>query len=304
MSKHTLETSDFVFERPAINMHPIHVVGIGGCGCNIVQNLANNPVKGVQYSIIDKTKRPEKNNILHQLVVEDETQTYLLNKIDDTECAIFIMVVGAAGKYNTPIVTELTSMVKNQVDEQPPTPVIVYTITPFDFENKKNLAISNIETIREAGATIITFDNNELRKYDVTIDKGFKIVDDWINSDLSFFSSFYDKESICYVDSNDIKTLLFNADKALTVHKQATGERRVIDATTALVDEISNHIQSARITGLLLSFVTSQEEALTMAELYDSTELLRDYLSSSCSILWGCSYGDIKGVEISAIATY
>ena len=156
----------------------IKVIGIGGCGCNIVDHICRGDEKDIRFALVNRerlssyTSSAEKICISNNGKVLEETLRPLL--VDSPQT--IIIVAGMGGKYSAQIAAALCHLHKTMIGQHAQS--IVFAVTPFRFEARDKKAAEDIALVSEQATRVITFDNNSLLQHgDRPMAEVFRMVD-------------------------------------------------------------------------------------------------------------------------------
>lgn len=161
----------------------IKVIGIGGCGCNIVDNICRGNVEDISFTLVNReglssyTSTAEKICISNREKNLDESLRQLLTDNPQT----IIIAAGMGGKYSAQVAATLCRLHKTIADQHVQS--IVFAVTPFNFESRDKKAAEDIALVSEQATRVITFDNNNLLQHrDRPMAEVFRMVDEEVRS--------------------------------------------------------------------------------------------------------------------------
>lgn len=161
----------------------IKVIGIGGCGCNIVDNICRGNVEEISFTLVNRdglssyTSTAEKICISNREKNLDESLRQLLTDNPQT----IIIVAGMGGKYSAQVAAILCRLHNTIADQYVQS--IVFAVTPFSFESRDKKAAEDIALVSEQATRVITFDNNSLLQHrDLPMAEVFRMVDEEVRS--------------------------------------------------------------------------------------------------------------------------
>ena len=166
----------------------IKVIGIGGCGCNIVNRIYLNGMSEVSFALVNRERlsdySSEAEKILVSLNEENLRKTLrplLTVSAQASRLRLFqnhpqtlIVVAGMGGKYSAPIAAALCRLQKKQGAR-----AVAFVTMPFSFEHRDAKAAEDIALVSQQATQVITFDNNDLCQLpDIPVYDAFCQVDD------------------------------------------------------------------------------------------------------------------------------
>ena len=233
----------------------IVVIGTGGGGSNAVNGMIDRSIKGVKFIAVNtdvqdlfKSKAPVKLQIGAQItggrgaggVPEIGEQAALEDKekiAKALEGADMVFVTagmgGGTGTGSAPVIAEIAK-------SQGALTVGVVT-KPFDFEKsyRQELAEKGIDKLREAVDTLIVIPNQKLlnnvdRK--TTIYEAFRKADDILRQGVQGISDSIIETGLINIDFADVITVMKDQGDALMTIGYGSGENRVEEAISSVLD--------------------------------------------------------------------
>lgn len=166
----------------------IKVIGIGGCGCNIVNSICLKGIPEISFALVNRERLPEYSSEAERFFVdmdEDDLDRVLkpllvmdarasrLHFISNRPQTL-IVVAGMGGKYSARIAAALCRLQKKQGAR-----AVAFVTMPFSFEHRDAKAAEDIALVSQQATQVITFDNNDLRQLpDIPVHDAFRQVDD------------------------------------------------------------------------------------------------------------------------------
>jgi len=233
----------------------IVVIGTGGGGSNAVNGMIERGIKGVKFVVVNtdvqdlfKSKAPVKLQIGAQItggrgaggVPEIGEQAAIEDKekiAKALEGADMVFVTagmgGGTGTGSAPIIAEVAKSLGA---------LTVGVVTkPFDFEKsyRLELAEKGIDKLREAVDTLIVIPNQKLlnnvdRK--TTIYEAFRRADDILRQGVQGISDSIIETGLINIDFADVLTVMKEQGDALMTIGYGTGENRVEEAISSVLD--------------------------------------------------------------------
>ncbi|RJP84528.1 MAG: cell division protein FtsZ [Desulfobacteraceae bacterium] len=302
----------------------IKVIGVGGGGCNAVNNMIDSQLTGVQFIVANTDSQAlalAKAGIKIQLG-EELTQGLgagadpnvgrdaALESADVIREAlsgahmVFIAAGfgGGTGTGAAPVIAEICK-------ELGALTVAVVT-RPFAFEAKKRSkqAEEGISRLKEMADTVITIPNDRLRglasKKSTLIDM-FKRADEILNHSVKGITDLILRPGLVNLDFADVKAIMSKAGMAIMGIGVASGENRAIEAAERAISHPlleDNSIVGAR--GVLMNITCNSE--LTMEETIEASErIFNEIGDDDVEIIWGTSVDETLTDElrVTVIAT-
>ncbi|MGB9668157.1 MAG: cell division protein FtsZ [Thermosulfidibacteraceae bacterium] len=273
----------------------IKVIGIGGAGCNAVNNMAQHGLRGVEliavntdvqslhrcFEGIRRVQIGEKvtkglgaggnPEIGKRAAMEDEAK--LISILEGADM-VFIAcgMGGGTGTGAGPIVARLAK-------EMGILTVGVVT-KPFSFEAKKRWrnAYNGIREMSEFVDAFIVISNDKLRTIlgdKVTVLEAFKAADDILRQAVQGITDIINSQGYVNADFNDVRMIMENKGMAVMAIAEAEGE----DRANIVVEKALNNplVESGSIRGARgVLFNITADESFTLEELDIVTERLRE----------------------------
>ncbi len=302
----------------------IKVIGVGGGGCNAVNNMIDSDLQGVQFIVANTdsqalayAKAATKIQLGEALteglgagadpnVGRDaalESADILREALADSHM-VFIAagLGGGTGTGAAPVIAEICK-------ELGALTVAVVT-KPFAFEAKKRSkqAEEGIARLKEMADTVITIPNDRLRglasKKSTLIDM-FKRADEILNHSVKGITDLILRPGLINLDFADVKATMSKAGMAIMGIGVASGENRAIEAAERAISHPlleDNSIVGAR--GVLMNITCNSD--LTMEETIEASERIYNEIGDDdVEIIWGTAVDESLGDElrVTVIAT-
>lgn len=318
-----METSIMNFDLPRESGSSIiKVIGVGGGGCNAVDHMYRQGIKGVDFIVcntdqqaLDKSPVPTK-IILGATLTEGlgagsnpevgknsaiETIDEIRGFLDKKTKMIFI-TAGMGGGTGTGAAPVIASVAK----EMGILTVAIVTI-PFGFEGKrrKTQADDGIEELKKNVDTLLIICNDKLREIygNLKMTDAFGHADNILTTGAKGIAEIITEKLHVNTDFADIQTVLKDSGVAIMGSAEASGENRAITAVEkALNSPLLNdsNIKGARHV-LLNVKCGSGDNEISMDEFGEITDYLQDAAGGTAEVIQG--YGIDETLENSVIVT-
>jgi cell division protein FtsZ len=301
----------------------IKVIGVGGGGCNAVDNMIASNMKGVEFIAANtdlQALRESKASIKLQLgakitkglgaganpeigksaAIEDRDRIKeILNGAD----MVFITagLGGGTGTGGAPIIAEVAKEIGA---------LTVGVVTkPFLFEGRKRgrQAEEGLKELKDKVDTLIAIPNERLltiSQKNTSLLEAFKMADEVLLNAVQGISDLITNHGLINLDFADVKTVMSEMGMALMGIGIASGEKRAIEAAqkaiaSPLLDEIS--INGAK--GILINI--RGDKNLTIHEVTEAARLVQKEADEEANIIFGAAIDDDLGehIRITVIAT-
>ena len=180
---------------------------------------------------------------------------------------------------------------------------------PFDFERtqKMNQAMKGIDEIRKHVDALVIIPNQKLLQLNekaLTVQQAFLMVDDVLHRSVKIVSDMINTTALINVDFSDLSTIIRNAGDAHIAIGTGTGDKKVEEAVSQVVNSplLETSIKNA---GRLLVYITLSQDAL-MSDVDEAMQAITRACDPDAEIITGANYGpaDMKdSIAISVIAT-
>ncbi|ALN74087.1 cell division protein FtsZ [Aureimonas sp. AU20] len=314
----TLQKPDITELKPRIT-----VFGVGGGGCNAVNNMINAGLEGVEFVIANtdaqalRSSRAERIIQMGVAVTEglgagsqpevgraaaeeslDEICDHLLGS---HMCFVTAGMGGGTGTGAAPVVARAAR-------EKGILTVGVVT-KPFHFEGQRRLRIAEqgIEELQKNVDTLIVIPNQNLFRIandKTTFADAFGMADQVLYSGVACITDLMVKEGLINLDFADVRSVMREMGKAMMGTGEASGEGRAMAAAEAaianpLLDETS--MKGAK--GLLISITGGRD--LTLFEVDEAATRIREEVDQDANIILGATFDEsLEGViRVSVVAT-
>ena len=301
----------------------IMVCGVGGAGCNAVNNMIVSGLTGVDFIVANTdaqaltTSRAERIIQMGLQVTEglgagaqpevgraaaeeamEEIRDHLMGA---HMCFVTAGMGGGTGTGAAPVIARIAR-------EMGILTVGVVT-KPFHFEGARRmrLAESGITELTKAVDTLIVIPNQNLFRIaneKTTFADAFAMADQVLYSGVASITDLMVKQGLVNLDFADVRSIMREMGKAMMGTGEASGDNRAILAAEAaianpLLDEVS--MKGAR--GLLISITGGSD--LTLYEVDEAASRIRQEVDEDANIILGATFDDaLTGlIRVSVVAT-
>jgi cell division protein FtsZ len=301
----------------------ITVFGVGGAGCNAVNNMIDMKLDGVDFIVANTDAQAlqlSKANTRIQLgeksteglgagaqpavgakAAEESIETIVDHLAGSHMCFITAGMGGGTGTGAAPIIAQAARELGI---------LTVGVVTkPFQFEGFKRArqADDGIESLQAVVDTLIIIPNQNLFRIaneKTTFTEAFSLADDVLYQGVKGVTDLMVRPGIINLDFADIRVVMDEMGKAMMGTGEASGEDRAIQAAeqainNPLLDEIS--LDGAR--GVLINITGGSD--LTLFEVDEAANRIRDKVDPNANILVGSALDEtLDGMmRVSVVAT-
>ncbi|MBL6928011.1 MAG: cell division protein FtsZ [Rhodospirillales bacterium] len=301
----------------------IAVFGVGGAGCNAVNNMIQANLEGVNFVVANTDaqalalaqtdtriqlgatvtqglgagNRPEIGR-----AAAEETLTEIAGHLEGSNM-VFITagMGGGTGTGAAPVIAraarELGILTVGVVTK------------PFQFEgaHRQRIADAGIEEFEQFVDTLIIIPNQNLFRVaneKTTFADAFKMADDVLYSGVRGVTDLMIMPGLINLDFADIRSVMSEMGKAMMGTGEAEGERRALDAAeAAIANPLLDDISMKGAKGVLINITGGSD--MTLFEVDEAANRIRAEVDSDAYIIFGSTFDDqLEGkMRISVVAT-
>lgn len=308
-SNYMTGTTSIEFEPNREQPAKIKVIGVGGGGGNAVNHMFHEGIHGVEFIVCNTDAKalksspvPNKivlgelgagNNPDHARKMALEHKEEIIQALSDDTQMLFITagMGGGTGTGAAPVIAELAKSIKLS-DEMVPSILVVAIVTePFFFEGpiRTQQAAAGIEELKKHVDAILVINNDNLRRLgDMDIDQAFSKADDVLLTAAKGIAEIITMTGKVNIDFRDVNTVMQHSGTALMGAGEGRGENRALQAIESAATSVllnNNDIRGAK--NILLYFSYAPNHKITMDELYEVTEYIKDRTGHAANVIWG-----------------
>lgn len=301
----------------------IVVFGVGGAGCNAINNMIAAGLEGVDFVVantdaqaLSASQADRRIQIGAKLTeglgagsdpaigqaAAEETMAEIVDMLQGSHMAFVTAGMGGGtGTGAAPVIARAAR-------EQGILTVGVVT-KPFDFEGPRRMraATEGIEELAKEVDTLIIIPNQNLFRIanaQTTFAEAFAMADEVLHSGVSGITDLMIKPGLVNLDFADVRTVMNEMGKAMMGTGEAEGEKRALEAAEAaianpLLDDVS--MQGAR--GVLINITGGDD--MTLYEVDEATNRIREEVDPEAKIIFGSTFDEsLRGtMRVSVVAT-
>ena len=299
----------------------IKVFGIGGAGCNAVNRMVNDGVRGVDFYVcntdiqtLNLSKCANKlilgKNLTKGLGAggnPEVGQKAAMESVDDIKKAlngadmVFITcgMGGGTGTGAAPIFAKLAKEANA---------LVVGIVTkPFDFEGRKRMDQANvgIEQIKEYVDSLIIVSNNQLLNVigSIPMSEAFKEADNILRQGVQTITDLIAVPAFINLDFADIKSVMSGKGTALIGIGMAQGENKAKEAATRA---IKSPLLEANIKGAKSAIINvTGGPNISLQDSSIAVEFIKEAAGNDIDIIYGVAINESLGesIIVTVIAT-
>lgn len=295
----------------------IKVIGVGGGGCNMVNNMIDTGYEGVEFIVANTdaqalkiAKSPAKiqlgikatkglgagaNPEMGKKAAEEDIDK-IIEAVKDADI-VFLCggLGGGTGSGALPVIAKAFK-------EHDILSVAVVT-KPFVFEGKRRMKIAQdtLDILKSEVDTLIVIPNQKLIDVvdqKVSLINAFSLINNILNQFIKSIADIISKPGHINVDFADLKTIIKQKGFAIIGTGKATGPHRAIQAATAAISSpLLDNVQIAGAKGVLLNISGSSN--LALHEVSEAASIIYEQAHEDANIILGSVIDESLGEEIS-----
>jgi cell division protein FtsZ len=308
--------------QPELRPH-ILVIGVGGAGCNAVNNMIRAKLEGVEFLVANTDSQSLAASLCERRIqiganltqglgagarpevgraAAEEDLDQVLAQLNGVHM-VFITagMGGGTGTGAAPVIARA-------IREQGILTVGVVT-KPFHFEGQQRMRIAEqgIQELQQYVDTLIVIPNQNLFRVaseKTTFADAFNMADEVLNCGVRGVTDLMVMPGLINLDFADIRTVMGEMGKAMMGTGEAEGDRRAVDAAEAaisnpLLDDVS--MKGAR--GVLINISGGSD--MTLYEVDEACNRIREEVDPDANIIFGATFDDaLEGrMRVSVVAT-
>jgi cell division protein FtsZ len=301
----------------------IIVCGVGGGGCNAVNNMIASGLSGVDFLVANTDAQALASSRAERIIqmglqvteglgagaqpevgraaaeeAREEIREHLTNA---HMCFVTAGMGGGTGTGAAPVI----AMIAREMGI-----LTVGVVTkPFHFEGQRRqrIAESGIGELQKCVDTLIVIPNQNLFRIaneKTTFADAFAMADQVLYSGVASVTDLMVKEGLINLDFADVRSIMRGMGKAMMGTGEATGERRaILSAEAAIANPLLDEVSMKGARGLLISITGGND--LTLYEVDEAASRIRQEVDEEANIILGATFdSSLEGViRVSVVAT-
>ena len=301
----------------------ITVVGIGGAGCNAINNMISAGLVGVEFVVANTDAQAlAASNAEHRIQLginlteglgagskPEIGEAAAEESLDDIRAMVngthmLFIAAGMGGGTGTGAASVIARIAKDLGI------LTVAVVTkPFLFEGARRMRIAEagVEELKKHVDTLIVIPNQNLFRVSnerTTFAEAFVLADQVLYSGIACIVDLIVKEGLINLDLADVRTVLSGMGSAMMGTGEASGERRaILAAEEAIANPLLDDISLRGAHGLLLSIIGGRD--LTLYEVDEAASRVRQEVDPDANIIVGATFDETIGdrVRVSIVAS-
>ena len=301
----------------------ITVIGVGGAGCNAVNNMIDANLEGVDFLVANTdgqslahSMAPRKIQLgtsltgglgagskpeMGRKAAEESLDEVLAELADSHMVFITAGMGGGTGTGAAPVIARAAK-------ERGILTVGVIT-KPFDFEGKRRMeqADAGVEALQAYVDTLIVIPNQNLFRLAnerTTLADTFHMADAVLHQGVCGVTDLMIKPGLINLDFADIRAVMSEMGKAMMGTGEASGETRAIEAAESAINNPLLDDSSMKGAKAVLINITGGMD-MTLFEVDEAANRIREEVDPDATIIFGSAFEEkLEGVmRVSVVAT-
>ena len=301
----------------------ILVIGVGGAGCNAVNNMIISHLEGVEFIVANTDAQSLTQSLTERKIqlgvnitqglgagahpdIGRESAEEALENIQDhlTGSNMVFVTCGMGGGTGTGAAPVVARAARDAGIL-----TVGVTTKPFDFEGRKRreIAEAGIAELHKVVDTLIVIPNQNLFRLaneKTTMTESFRMADDVLHSGVRGVTDLMVNPGMINLDFADVRTVMGEMGKAMMGTGEAEGEQRAKNAASAaianpLLDDVS--LKGAR--GVLVNITGGSD--ITLYEVDEACNHIREQVDANANFIFGTTLDEsLAGrFRVSMVAT-
>lgn len=303
------------------NVPLIKVIGVGGAGGNVINNMIKRRARGCVTYIAANTDRQALERSDAEIKIQlgttglgagakPEVGAQAANEARDEirdhlagAQMVFITagMGGGTGTGASPIIAEVAHELGILT--------VAIVTKPFSFEGSRRMKIAEggIAQLKSRVSSMVVILNDRLEEElggDATVKDCFEKADEVLYNACSGIAEIVESPGLINVDFNDVCTVMGERGTALMGAGEAVGEDRAATAASMAIScPLLEGVQLAGAKGLLINVTAS--DSLKMSEARTVVETIKNFADQDVNIVWGTVFDSSLGdkLRVTVIAT-
>ena len=301
----------------------ITVFGVGGAGCNAVNNMIEAGLQGVDFVVANTDAQAltmSKADRMIQMGVAvtqglgagsqpeigraaaEETMDEITDHLSGAHMAFITAGMGGGtGTGAAPVVARAAR-------EAGILTVGVVT-KPFQFEGQRRMRIAEagIVELQKHVDTLIVIPNQNLFRVandKTTFADAFAMADEVLYSGVACITDLMVKDGLINLDFADVRSVMREMGKAMMGTGEASGDKRAMEAAEkAIANPLLDDVNMRGARGLLISITGGRD--MTLFEVDEAASRVREEVEADANIIFGATFDEgLEGViRVSVVAT-
>ncbi|MCB1537709.1 MAG: cell division protein FtsZ [Rhodospirillales bacterium] len=301
----------------------ITVIGVGGAGCNAVNNMIASKLEGVRFISCNTDAQALKHSLSQTRLQLGSRITSGLGAgskpeigraaaeesidqiIAEMEGAHMVFITAGMGGGTG---TGAAPVIARAAKEAGILTVGVVT-KPFHFEgaHRMRMAETGLSEMQQYVDTLIVIPNQNLFRIaneKTTFAEAFKLADSVLQSGVRGVTDLMVMPGLINLDFADVRSAMMEMGKAMMGTGEATGERRAVEAAErAINNPLLDDISMKGAKGVIINITGGYD--MTLFEVDEACNRIRDEVDADANIIFGSTFDEgLEGVmRVTVLAT-
>ncbi|HET6388476.1 cell division protein FtsZ [Hyphomicrobium sp.] len=301
----------------------ITVIGVGGAGCNAVNNMIAAGLQGVQFVVANTDAQSlEASSAEHRIqlgvnlteglgagarpeIGEAAAEEALEELRTHIAGAHMVFIAAGMGGGTGTGAAAVIARIARELGAL----TVGVVCKPFQFEGARRMRIAEagVQSLRHLVDTLIVIPNQNLFRIAnerTTFAEAFVLADQVLYSGVACIVELVLKEGLINLDFADVKTIMSGMGTAMMGTGEATGERRaILAAEEAIANPLLDDVTLRGAKGLLLSISGGRE--MTLYEVDEAASRIRQEVDPDANIIVGATFEEQLGdrLRVSIVAS-
>jgi cell division protein FtsZ len=301
----------------------ITVIGVGGAGCNAVNNMIAAGLQGVQFVVANTDAQSlEASSAEHRIqlgvnlteglgagarpeIGEAAAEEALEELRTHIAGAHMVFIAAGMGGGTGTGAAAVIARIARELGAL----TVGVVCKPFQFEGARRMRIADagVQSLRHLVDTLIVIPNQNLFRIAnerTTFAEAFVLADQVLYSGVACIVELVLKEGLINLDFADVRTVMSGMGTAMMGTGEATGERRaVLAAEEAIANPLLDDVTLRGAKGLLLSISGGRE--MTLYEVDEAASRIRQEVDPDANIIVGATFEEQLGdrLRVSIVAS-
>ena len=306
------------------NLKPsLTVMGIGGAGCNAVNNMIQSNLNNVDFIVANTDAQALENSLCYnriQLGLEktkglgagadpiigkdaaEESINLISEELRNTN--MLFLTAGLGGGTGTGALPVIASIAKKLGIV-----TVAIVSTPFNFEGTKrmNLALQGLEDVKSNIDTLLIIPNQNLFKVSneqTSFAEAFKKADNVLFDGVKGLTDLITQPGLINLDFADVRTVIKEMGFAMMGTAVAEGDNKAVEASNlALTNPLIENIDMNTAKGVIVNISGGSD--MTLLEVDHAANIIRQSVNPEANIIFGSLIDEsLQGkLKISIFAT-
>lgn len=307
------------FDLPANTSSIIKVIGVGGGGCNAVNYMYEQGIKGVDFIVcntdaqsLDKSSVPIKVQLGNTLTegkgagsIPEVGRNAAIESLEDIKALLsentnmVFITAGMGGGTGTGAAPVIAKVAKDMGI------LTVGIVTyPFMFEGRKRSQQADLgwKEMQDSVDTLLIIRNDKLRELygNLTLKQAFTHADEVLCTAAKGIAEVITLIGTVNVDMNDVKTVMKDSGVAIMGSGRASGEGRAKRAVQSALESPLLNDNDINGANFILLNITYGNEELLMDEISEITDHIQEQAGMAAEVIWGYGQDITLGEDVCA----